>query len=297
MKKIVSTPLIFSLIGLAIFTSCGEPSKPKEKLEEEVFDKDSPFHAVFDDKIFSIPSPVQTGYLIKKLNLSFDNSLLNATDNVKQYVTEHKQALNLGIYGTDLGYSALYNQKNTSMNYLNTIEKLTEQLGLDAAFDTNFISKFEENNGNEDEMVRLMSQAFKKADNFLKSANRKAVSAKILTGGWVESMYFACELNGKKSSDEIKRRIGEQKQSLESILELLTEYNEDESNNELIAQLTDLKASFDKIALSYEYEAPDTDAKNHFTTFNHSFEVEFDQSVVTEITKKIKDIRNSIIKA
>ena len=297
MKESILKPVIFSILCASILVSCGDEPKPKKKVDEVVFDETNPLHAIFDDKIFSIPSPVQTGYLIKQLDLTFDKMLLNSEANVNSYVAEHKQALNLGIYGTDLGYSSLYNQKSTSMSYLNSIEKLTAQLGLDAAFDTNFLSKFENNNGNEDEMIQLMSQVFKKADNFLKNANRKTTSALILSGGWVESIYLACELNRKKSSDEIKRRIGEQKQSLVSIIELLKEYNVDSKNDELIVQLEDLEISFDKIEMTYEYEAPETDKEKHLTTFNHSFSVEFNQSVVDEITEKVKAIRNSITKA
>lgn len=297
MKKNILKPIIFCAAGAILLSACGEEAKPKEKIEEEVFDEDSPFHAVFDDKIFSIPSPIQTGYLIKKLDLTFDASLMSKRETVDQYVTEHKQSLNLGIYGTDLAYAALYGQKNTSLNYLHTIEKLTEQLGLDAAFNAEFVSDFEKNSGNEDEMVSLMSQAFKKSDNFLKNANRKAVAAKILTGGWVESMYLACQLNSKKPSDEIRRRIGEQKQSLESIIELLEEYNEDGSNDAITEQLKDLKTSFDKIMIEYEYAAPDTDASKHLTTFNNTTKIEFSDELMEEVYKKVLTIRNEIVKA
>jgi hypothetical protein len=297
MKKTFIKPILYTSLCSVVLVSCGETVETENTVDQEVFDENSSLHAIFDDKIFSIPSPVQTGYLIKKLNLSFDGSLLNSDSNVASYVSEHKQALNLGIYGTDLGYSALYNQKNTSLRYLNAVEKLTAQLGLDAAFDTNFVSKFEKANGDDDEMIRLMSKAFKKADNFLKNANRKAVSAKILSGGWIESMYFACELNKKKSSDDIKRRIGEQKQSLESIIDLLKEYNDDNNNDELISSLEDLQESFDKIDVEYEFSAPETDKDKHMTTFHHSFQVQFDETVVNEITEKIRTIRNSIIKA
>ena len=297
MKKSILKPIVFSFVCLVVFASCAEKKEKPKEVEDEVFDPNSPLHAIFDDKIFSIPSPVQTGYLIKQLDLKFDKSLLNDDSNVKEYITEHKQALNLGIYGTDLGYASLYNQKSTSMSYLNSIEKLTGKLGLNAAFDTNFMSNFETSNGDEDKMIQLMSQAFKKADNFLKNANRKSTSALILSGGWIESMYFACELNSKKSSEDVKRRIGEQKQSLLSIIELLNEYNDKNKNNELIVQLEDLKISFEKIDMTYEYEAPETIEEKHITTFNHKFNVEFDQEIVDEITEKVRAIRNSITKA
>jgi hypothetical protein len=295
MKRTTITFLIGATVfSLALF-SCGESEKGNE-IDKEVFDPNSSLNTVFDGKIFSIPSPIQIAYLIKDLDLTYDGSILNDDKIATKYSTEHKQALNLGIYGTDLGYLTLYEQKSLSMNYLNSIEKLSSQLGLDAAFDSSFITRFESNNGNEDSMIFLMSDAFRKADNFLKNANRKSTSALILTGGWIESMFLACELNKKKDSDGIKTRIAEQKQTLSSIIDLLVEYNKGGSNDELIAQLEDLQVSFDKIAMTYEYEAPETDKDKKITTFNHKLKVEFSKEVLTEITTKLGAIRGSIIK-
>lgn len=296
MKKTILKPLVFFAAGAFVLHSCGEEAEPTKEVEEETFDERNSFRAVFDDQIFSIPSPIQTGYLIKKLNVNFDESLLSDRSNVKNYASEHKQALNLGIYGTDLGYASMYGQKNTSLNYLKTIETLSDALGLDAAFSAEFIADFENHSGNEDKMVKLMSQAFKNADNFLKNANRKSVSAKILAGGWVESMHYACTLNGRAGNEEILRRIAQQKQSLESIIELLDQYNKDKSNDEMLVQLRDLQTSFDKIVLEYIYEAPSTEESKKRMKLNHTYNVEFDDAVATEVATKIADIRNSITK-
>ncbi|GAB5418481.1 MAG: hypothetical protein Crog4KO_02390 [Crocinitomicaceae bacterium] len=296
MNKTILKPLVFFAAGAFLLHSCGEEAEPTKKVEEKTFDERNSFRAVFDDQIFSIPSPIQTGYLIKKLNLKFDESLLSDRSNVKNYASEHKQALNLGIYGTDLGYASMYGQKNTSLNYLKTIETLSNELGLDAAFSPEFITEFESSSGDEDKMVKLMSQAFKNADNFLKNANRKAVSAKILAGGWVESMHYACTLNDRSGSEDILRRIAQQKQSLQSILELLDQYNKDKTNDELLEKLRDLQTSFDKIVLEYVYDAPSTDASNKKMKLNHTYNVEFDDAVATEISTKITEIRNSITK-
>jgi len=297
MKKTILKPLVFMAAGAVILYSCGEEAEPTKKAEEETFDERNSFRAVFDDQIFSIPSPIQTGYLIKKLDLKFDESLLSDRASVSNYASEHKQALNLGVYGTDLGYASMYGQKNISLNYLKSIETLSDALGLDAAFSPKFMADFEESSGDEDKMVRLMSQAFKNADNFLKNANRKAVSAKILAGGWVESMHFACSLNQRTQSEDIKKRIAQQKQSLESIIELLDQYNDDNTNDELLAQFRDLKTSFDKILLEYVYDAPSTDASKNRMKLNHTYNIDFDQEVVNEITSKVNVIRESIIKS
>lgn len=297
MKKTFFKPYLFGIILTSLVVACDSGEDDENNIDKEVFDPNSSLNTIFDGKIFSIPSPVQTAYLIKQLDLTFDKSLLNSDAAVNDYVTEHKQALNLGIYGTDLGYSSLYNQKNISLKYLTAVEKLTAQLGLEAAFDSSFITRFESNSNDEDSMIILMSDAFKKADNFLKNANRKSTSALILTGGWIESIYIACELNAKKESADIKRRIAEQKQSLSSIIDLLREYNKANSNDELIAGLEGLKESFDKITFNYEYSAPETDAENKLTTFHHSLDVEFTEEVMSEIIEKLRVIRSSIIKA
>ena len=141
-----------------------------------------------------------------------------------------------------------------------------------------------------------MSDAFRKADNFLKRANRKSTSALILTGGWIESLNIACQLNEKKSSPEIERRIGEQKRSLNSIIAILKEYNSEDTNAELIVEMESLKESFDKVKMTYEYAAPETNAEKSLTTFNHKLDIEIDKSVLQEIKTKIAQIRSNIIK-
>lgn len=286
---------MFLTLGMV---GCSEdPEVDSNVVDKEVLDLEGSLNSVFDGKIFSIPSPIQTAYLIQDLDLSFDDSMLNDDSNVSNYVSEYEQALNLGIYGADLGYVSIYEEKGAAMRYLTTIKKLTSDLGLESAFDSNFISRFEENSEVQDSMVQLMSDAFSRADNFLKKSDRKAVSALVLAGGWVESLYFSVELNNKKSSDKMLRRIGEQKETLKTLIELLQEYNDEGKNDQLIEELKDLMATFEKIDLKYEYEMPETDEKEKLTKLTHRLTVTVSDAVLEEIRSKITSIRNNIIKA
>ncbi|MEN9999614.1 MAG: hypothetical protein RI922_2604 [Bacteroidota bacterium] len=287
-----------SIIGLSLslLTSCGGSNDGKEKIDKEVLDPNSSLNTNFDGKIFSIPSPVQTALLIKEINLPFNQDLLNPIKSASTYSTEYKQALNLGIYGTDLGYSALYKQKSVSLKYLSVVEKLTGELGLEGAFDKKFMSRFEKNSDNQDSIMVVVSDAFRKADNYLKNSNRKATSALILTGGWVESLHYACQLNKTKSNQKIVSRIGEQQQTLNTIIEILEEYNKKGSNDNLIAELKDLQTSFDKVVIDYQYVAPKTDAKTKTTTLNHNITVKVDAVTLEQIALKVAQIRENIIK-
>lgn len=290
--------LVYCTIPIFMLLSActgNESDEGKESIDKEFIDPNNSLNTNFDGKIFSIPSPVQTALLIKSTNIPFNNDLLNPVQNASDYTTEFKQALNLGIYGTDLGYSALYEQKAISLNYLSVIEKLTSQLGLDGAFDKSFMSRFEKNNDNEDSVMIIVSDAFRKADNYLKISNRKSTSALILTGGWIESLHYACELNKVKPNAQIKNRIGEQKQTLYTIIEILEEYNKGGINDELISDLNDLRFYFDKVSIDYQFVEPKTDAKNKTTTFKHNIKIKMDTDILNQITLNIEKIRDNII--
>jgi hypothetical protein len=282
--------------GIAVVASCGNgEGDDKQQVDKEIIDPNQSLNTNFDGKIFSIPSPVQTALLIKQANLPFNQDLLNPIENASNYSTEYKQALNLGIYGTDLGYSSLYEQKSVSLKYLSVVEKLTGQLGLEKAFDKKFMSRFEKNSDNQDSVMMIVSDAFRKADNFLKSSNRKSTSALILTGGWIESLYFACELNKTKENKKIIERIGEQQQTLHTIIEILKEYNKSNTNNDLIKDLEDLRFFFDKVIIDYQFVEPKTDSKNKTTTLQHNISVKIDTDVLNQITLKVRTIRENIL--
>lgn len=294
MNKIVTSIAIGSSL-LLFLGSCGGNAEPEKKeIDKEVLDPNSSLNARFDNKIFSIPSPMQMAMLLEEAKAPFDETYLNITSNVKNYTSDYSRALNLGIYGTDLGYLSIYKQNSLSLEYLSTVEKLTSALGLDAAFDKNFMTRFEKNSTNKDSMMVIVSDAFKKSDGFLKNNDRKNTSALILVGGWVESMYIACEINRSTPNQKIVERIGEQSETLNTIVEILTNYNKKGENDELIKEMKELQTYFNKISISYEYVKPITDAKKKLTTLRHKTTVKIDSNTMNFIIEKIGTIRDKI---
>jgi len=289
--------ITLSLVTLSL-QSCGDTQGIEENvIEEEVFSPNNSMNTIFDDKIFSIPSPVQTAFLIKELNLEYNSEIGNKTENGSEYISEYQQALNLGVYGADMGYSALYDQRNITLNYLATIQNITNELGLDAAFDKSFLEKFKTHADDDQEMIELMSEAFKLANNFLKQSDRKDVSAWILTGGWIESLYIACHLNDQVNNVAIQKRIGEQKQTINTIVDVLQEYNTENINNDLIIVLKELDALFNKVDISYDYVAPETDKDTKTTVLRHGSEVKISKSILKEIKLKVTSVRALITKS
>ena len=269
----------------------------KKNVNKDVLDPDRSFNTTFDGKLFSIPSPIQTALLIKSLKIPFDGSLLSEKGNVVKYDIPSTQAINLGVYGADLGYATLYNQHAQSLNYLSIVEDLSKKLGISGTFDKSFVDRYESNSENEDSLLMILTDGFRRADNFLKNNDQNNISALILTGGWLESMYFATQLYKGSKNEKILTRIGEQNQSLETIIELLEKYNDNGQNDLYITIFKDLNTLFSKVESTYKYVEPETDEKNRITTIKSKMDIVISEELAEEIVNSVKNARTKIVES
>ena len=276
-------------------TEDGTIDNGQKVIDPELLDPNRSFNTNFDGKLFSVPSPVQTALLIRSSNLAYDESLLNSETNISNYASNTSKSLNLGIYGADLGYATLYDQNAKALSYINAVESLSNDLGIAGAFDANFLERFEANSNNQDSMLVILTEAFRKGDLFLKESDRKNSSALILTGGWLESMHFATNLYAKSKDKRIFHRIGEQKQSLETILEILKEYNVDGVNDEILAQLGGLNELFQTVEISNEFVEPVTDESKKLTTIKNKSTMIMSAELEESIRAKVTEIRAAIV--
>ena len=120
------------------------------------------------------------------------------------------------------------------------------------------------------------------------------ISGLILTGGWVESMYFVSNVYKTKQSADVKRRIGEQKSTVQSIIKLLTPYGDQKECADLVTKLKDLETAFNGVEFKYSFQKPTVDADKQLTTINSTSEVTISDEQIKTITEKIAGIRSMI---
>jgi len=233
--------------------------------------------------------------LLNETVKNYSPDILHDPAKVESYSTSFSQAINLGIYSADLGYTSVNNQNNTSLMYLASIESLTNKLGLEFVFDKNFMLRFDRNKSNLDSSLVILTEAFRKADDYLKSEKRKSTSALILIGGWVETLYFATQINLKEKNDKVIHHIGEQKQTVSTIIELLKEYDYSGDTKKLEVDFTELKFYFDQIIINYEYLVPVTNKNTRLTKLRHKLNISISDKVLGEIAEKTKEIRETIL--
>ncbi len=286
--------LFLASVSAILSVGCGGDAK---KETEELPPVDSTQSTILNvnGEIFSIPSPIQTAFLIKNSGAAYSKQILNESSKSASYSTNFSKALNLGIYGADLGYVTIYDQTQDAIGYLNSAKKLADELGVSGAFDAQTIERFQKNLGNKDSMLVLVGSAYRSSDTYLKNNDRSDVSGLVLAGGWLESLYFATNVYKTKPNDDVRRRIAEQKTSLNSLIKLLTQYYSQAEYTELIDALNDLSKVFDGVEFKYTFEQPTTDAAKKMTTINSKSEVNISAEQIESISQKVKTLRLQIV--
>ena len=292
--------LVFGVIAL-IGISCGDGGNGNTEAsgtEETTADnKTGESNQLFEmeGKLFSIPSPVQTAFLIKDVGTNYDATFLNDAKYVNNYSTNFKKGINLGIYSADLGYVTIYNQTQDAIEYLTAVKKLANDLGVSGAFDMTLMSRFEGNLGNRDSLLMLVGDALRASDAYLKNNQRNDVGSLVLTGGWIESLYFSTLVAANSHNDDIINRIGSQKSTCNNLVQLLMPYYSKEDYTGLIDQLMELNDVYKGVDIVYTYKEPTVDVGNKKTTFNSESDVRITDEQLNDITQKIKIIRDQLV--
>ncbi len=86
-----------------------------------------------------------------------------------------------------------------------------------------------------------------------------------------------------------------QKQSLETILEILKEYNVDGVNDEILAQLGGLNELFQTVEISNEFVEPVTDESKKLTTIKNKSTMTMSAELEESIRNKVAEIRATIV--
>lgn len=294
--KITSKAFFLLFSTTLLFSSCKDSELSDSNLSDDLQYTDTvkAVNLNVDGELFSIPSPIQSALLIKRTGIKYNKAILNTAQNNQQYSTYYSRALNLGIYGADLGYISLYNQTQDALAYLAAIKNISDKLGVTNAFDQNSIKRISNNLSNKDSTLVLVGIAYRAIDMYLKTNDRAEVSSLILTGGWIESMHFSISSYLKKPTEEIKYRIADQKAALKSIIKLITSHNLPEAAD-LLEQLKDLSAIYENISFKYNYIEPTTIADKKTTYINSTTEILITDAQIKNIASKISSIRDAII--
>jgi len=287
--------LVFLSVISLVIASCTGGEGTEEASEDLTIDSAAATVLQIGNVVFCIPSPIQTAILIKDVGANYDKEMLNATQNTNSYSTNYQKALNLGIYGADLGYATIYEQPQDGIKYLKVVEGLADDIGVSGAFSVEMMKRITENLGDQDSLLGMVSDCYRAANAYLQNNDRDDACALILAGGWIESLYFVTRIAGSMTNQEIINRIGEQKNTLNNLIKLIEPHYNQPEFRELLDQLIDLSYEFDEVEIKYTFEQPKVDVNKQISTINSTSEVIITDEQIKSISEKIQLIREQII--
>lgn len=291
------------LFFVIIFYACG----PGKNSDEQVFldslqnlTMDSPkiSEDVIADIIQQVPSPLEISYLLKDAGTLYDFNILNKPNNVSNYNSNFQKALNMGIYGTDLGYANIYEENQDAILYLNSIKGLANDLSIGQYFDFGTIARLATNSKNLDSLLLITTQNFNDINSYLQENQRSNLSVLLLTGGWLEALHITCQIAEKNPGNEqLIERIGEQKITLDNIKLMLGFYTSDPSIADLHKSILELEKAFAQIEIIYKYAEPTMKEVNGLLVVedNSTTTINITEENVREIRQEVINIRKKVI--
>lgn len=311
MSRLIKTKIITRYISIFIFSfllfSCnrsGDSGKDPWSNLDELEKNDSDIQELnistqtMVEVIDNISSPVEMAALILDLGVPYSNDYLASTKNVDKYSSSFKKAINLGVFGADLGYLNMYNKTGVVMNYITAIKDLSDGIKVGQFFDFTTLKRLVTNNTNLDSLMLISQQNFNKMDQYLRENNRSNLSTLIITGVWIEGIYLATQVAKDNPHKKLKDAIGDQKTIVPIILGLLNNYKKEPFFKAYADDFTELKDIFDEVNITIEIGDPQPVEVNGYLVFESVEKsiIQISDETLTKIINKMEEIRNNTIK-
>ncbi len=186
------------------------------------------------------PSPAEMLSVIDVAELSFDVGLLNPPGNMDNYHDTKSQTIGLGIYITDLAYAALFGRHEETLDYLDVVRTMAEQIRVTGAIDDELIENARNNVEYLDSLFNISNEAFINMLFFCERNDRPNTVIMLSAGAFIESLFLAVNLAGDNGqTDYILQHLADQKYALDNLM-MFAESMRDQDPN-VAAVLEDMK--------------------------------------------------------
>ncbi len=296
MKKFVIT-----ISCAAIFSACSNATKVSsdKALLETANDTASIVSVsrdILDEMMRTLPSPIETANMISQSKSEFKREFLIPAENADRFEDKYSQAIALGGYGVDLGYLNLNNKTLYVLSYLESLNTIAKDLKVDQFLNFSVLNELAKNKNNVDSLIQISTENFNHIDEYLRTQNRGDLSVLILVGSWVEGLHMFNNIAKKEPSEDILKRIGEQKIIINNMHAILSKLENIPYYKELKQNMSPLKKTFDKVKISYVYSEPTTKEVNGQLVIEDKTEtiVVITKEDLRIIDKEITALRNKL---
>ena len=300
--------VIYLIVLAVILMGCNSSQKKRKDTFAEILDDSSVTKTEVTEDLpenarqilQNISStPIEMAALLQETGVGFSERYIAEVQDVDRYNTDFKRALNLGVLGADLGYLNMYKKTGPVMNNMQAIRKLSEELRVKRFFDFKTIKRLATNNENLDSLMYITLSSFNNMDTYLKENGRTEISALIICGTWIEGNYIATQVlkDATKKHKKIIGRIGDQKEIIDNLTEMLSYYKNNEQFKKLHNMFIEIGNSYDGVTKTIEQGEPEEKVMDGITVFipNEISYTNVPDKTLNNIINTIEKVRTNLI--
>jgi hypothetical protein len=246
----------------------------------------------------TLPSLIEIANIITKSTKDLDKDLLIPFSNTKKFPDKYSQALALGAYGVDLSYLNLKNNMPNVVQCLENLNAVSKELNVNQFLDFSVLNDLtgNPNNNNLDSLIRVSTANFININEYFRSQKRGDLSVLILVGSWLEGLHMFNQIAKESPSENIERRIGEQKIIVDGVYKILSQIETIDYYKELKEKLQPLKSIYANVKITYVYQEPKIAAVNGEWVIidNSQCFVEITKAELAAIDRETKSLRADV---
>ena len=208
MKKL---RFVLPCVLIVAFYSCGGVEEPTNTVHLDQTQLPNPtIIEESSDFAFAPPSPLEIAGFFKQAGLVYDPSNLNPASNKDNYNTKLKKSLNFGVYATDLATCVVNNQIADAQGYLEAIQHLSDEIGMQNIFEQETIEKFKRNIGNSDSIEDILTNIQMSTVEYIELNGKDDLEVIYFAGAWIEGMYLGTLTLTEQDSKNIVQQLASQ---------------------------------------------------------------------------------------
>lgn len=198
--------------------------------------------------IYLFPAPGEVLDRFYEADLQYLSDFLHDPAQADAYLTARDQALNLGVYLSDMAYSALFSRNSEATEYLDVIRDLSGDLNVSTSVFETLTERAKNNIANRDSLLAISNEAYFEMMEFLENSGEETTLAVITAGAYIEAMYLAINAVEEFSEDDpVITQIAEMKYPLENLMGMTGQESEDPHVQSILEFMKELEGIFGKL--------------------------------------------------
>ncbi len=249
MVKIKIIWLFSVMVFISGLVSCtNTQTRNKDKHAENYADSMDPFQLNNESIVYLLPLPGEILQRFYNSDLPYRPELLNSPKNKDKYIGSTAQSLNLGVFITDMAYSALFERSTETVNYLEAIQSLTAEAGISSTIFASLLERSKTNSGNIDSLVNISNEAFSNMLEFLETGGNEKTISRLSAGAYIESLYIALHSIDKYNEEnELLELLIEMRYPMDNLLERVKSSAVTDNDISIINYLNQISGLFNEL--------------------------------------------------